>query len=353
MVKRINKLSGSGGVCSVLVGQGYSSLGGLQSTIIPNTNATFPYVVGFTNAATATSTNVFNGGVSFTLDGWSGATPMIPDLVDNVRLVSAGLAMKWDGSASSNSLTAGTFTAAFLPRDYVRSNLSSMSLTTMSYDTVTHLPGSITVPIFPVAQDVDEDSSGVSVTYVPVDEDCNTFVDTGVDAVVLDRDTQQLWNPGALLIVASGGSANTAFSIQIVLNYEGIASKNSLLIENATSRAIDDPIARSQAIAEINTYGGARLGSKGFGGISANSGYTHPLVSYAFGLNANCEDVEDGMVIHSKPFDASKALTIGINGGYGSSSALGASDQDSRVSMYRQLGNIVAAVQQCIKDRRT
>jgi hypothetical protein len=308
IVKRFTFTTSGTGFGGVLIGQCYKA-GALEGSLIPNATvanigtAPTAFVLGYTNGTTSTSTQIFGTGATaadanqWTLEDWTSGTAPVPALMSQVRLVSAGLSVRFAGTTSTSG---GIMTGAFMPRGFVSAN-TSYDMTTLSASLATMLPGSVQTPSIPGA----DGNSGITVTYQPVDEPCNQFVDPSQNASTLAKLDQSLYNPGSMMVIVSDASGSGKYQCCVWLNYEGIPRSNNLIFQNALGNAVDDPIALSAAFNRSQDFGGVRSGTKGFDGLHttgfvASANTSHPVAQTLFGVNANQEEAY-GMVIHTTP----------------------------------------------------
>jgi len=247
IIKRVTlTASSSGGVAALAIGwfvaTGMTQNGGFLVPVnfSPDENAPF-YIIGQKSyAAGASLTDIFGIGATgypiasqaLTLEQWREGTLTVPGLFNQVRLVSAGVAV--NSTAAVTDLS-GVWRCAFAPPGYYKNRDATVNA--MSFDEIGALPGSVEAPV--------NTGKGVTVTYNPLDlSSLNYCQINGLDNGSIDVEHADL---GTLFVAGAGLGAGSSVIATIVLNYEGIPASNTMGFIQTTP-SIDDPLMIASAL---------------------------------------------------------------------------------------------------------
>jgi hypothetical protein len=247
-----------------------------RGSLIPvgiNADSAGSYSVGFMTATAATTADLTAGTINTTgpndlkYNEWSATTASIQNAFDKVRLVSAGLNVQCTANFTNNS---GKYTACFAPRNYSR----GMGGTAIPITYIQNMPDSVTVPI--------SLEKGVTVSYAPCDEYCNSYAEVGVNQSTLaftlptpaDYTFWENWRqytPGEFWCSVDGAPSGATFLVTFVANYEGIPSSNNFLLDSAANTSKSDPVALAHALKVRDEVPTAMATSAEANGIAFNS----------------------------------------------------------------------------------
>lgn len=215
----------------------------------------------------------------------------IPTIASNARLVSAGLAVQYTGTAIAAS---GVFTTVSCPVDSLRDKSFGTGFATNSF--VRSLPNATTSAV--------NNLNGVCMRYLPLSAARSDYVDLSLDTgsvsnpVNLDDNFDvRCHNQWAFVCQVDGlnTSITNSFEITLVCNYEILPNTNSLSWME-TSPSYADPISHAQAsnIAQSlpSSVPSARMALETpTGGVPMGT----PM------LTNNGQYLETGMNIHQQP----------------------------------------------------
>lgn len=209
------------------------------------------------NAAGPTISDLFPAATTQiqTLPQWT-ATVGVPTLYSKVRLVSAGFAIDYLGTALNAK---GTITIVSLPRNHFRSDASAGAL---SLSQIQNSPGARIIPINRL--------TGGTCVYHPLDSVSMNYVDlrlTYDNASLTTFSSADSALGGEIFIIVRDAEASASVQITCVLNYEGIPFLSTLnLIGSTSSRS--DPIELSMTMNAVENVPKAHEGTEAVQGVA-------------------------------------------------------------------------------------
>jgi len=216
------------------------------------------YVVGLVNSALGNQNYFTTSGIAassqaapIVFENWNSSTNAVEGAFRSVRLVSAGLAVECSGSRYT---AAGTYTAASLPKGFLRDT----AISAITPDVIKNYPGAILTPV--------NQFTGVSLTYNPTDPSC-------FDYQRVDQTSgEETWGcaPGAFVVTVDGCPAGTFFNCTLVCNYEAIPRSDTLSFISIAP-TLNDPLALAEAENARQDDSLVVANTKGFGGLDESS----------------------------------------------------------------------------------
>lgn len=247
-------VAGSHNVCAAIIGFVLQKTTVSYGGFIPaDTTAGTKYALGCTaNNLGATSSSLFPSGalgVPFVLqyDQWDGSSDAVPTLFQKVRLVSAGLAVDYTGTAFDSK---GRIVCAFLPRGGGRIKYQS---TDLSVDVIASFPGSRVIPISKLI--------GCTVLYRPQDPVSLVYseVDLSID-VSSSAQPQEFWG-GEMYVAADNMTEGAILQATLICNYEGIPRTNQMnLVAGEVSKY--DPLSLAHGLNAAQELPVAKAGTR-------------------------------------------------------------------------------------------
>ncbi len=232
----------SSGVCAIAYGfytvASSAAQGGSLTPVNISGSGSQPYCVGMTSvAATASTSDLFNGASPVFLSGWGSNADIVPSFYTKARLVSAGLVVQYLGAPLNAK---GKMSFAFAPRNALR----TYSQSGLSVSRLLSVPGARIVPVNTLMSPMVlyQPQDGVSLEYVDL-----TSTSVATNSSVWDTDANLRAAVGGEMVVALDGCvAADTVQCTLVLNYEGIPRTNALNIVS-TQQSPNDPISLNHA----------------------------------------------------------------------------------------------------------
>lgn len=197
---------------------------------------TASYEFGYRLGSGAIISNLFNDtdvadtANTISVPNWDSSAATVPTTFSKVRLVSLGLNIQFTGNYTENK---GTMVLAFVPYGYSKQKYNGAAESRTDISWVFEMPGMKIIPV--------NTMSGATCIYMPISSEMfefTTIADPDGEPLVYevnDSGAYTTWLAksacGEIWCIASGCEPEATFQVTSFLNYEGIASKNTFLLQ--------------------------------------------------------------------------------------------------------------------------